>query len=108
MNKKRIILDSNVILSAALFKKSVPRQVLDKYLVSGKILMSSATLAEVQELFGRSTKFDKYLSTVSRLEFLSDLIESVEMIEIIQKLISVVTPKITNFSNLPSMEKPIT
>jgi hypothetical protein len=35
--------------------------------------MSSATLAEVQQLFGRSKKFDKYLSTVSRIEFLDVL-----------------------------------
>jgi putative PIN family toxin of toxin-antitoxin system len=100
MNKKRIILDSNVILSAALFKKSVPRQVLDKCFVSGKILMSSATLAEVQELFGRSKKFDKYLSTVSRIEFLNDLIESIEMIEIITEINLCRDPKDNKFLEL--------
>jgi predicted nucleic acid-binding protein len=74
MSKIRVVLDSNVILSAALFKKSAPRQALDKALATGQILISPPSLAELEDIFNRS-KFDKYLSKSARAEFLNDLIE---------------------------------
>lgn len=83
MNKIRIVLDSNVILSAALFKQSSPRQAFDKAIATGQILMSAATLAELQGIFDRP-KFDRYLSKSSRTNFLNELIAVVETVEIIQ------------------------
>jgi uncharacterized protein len=83
MNKIRIVLDSNIILSAALFKKSIPRQALDKAVATGQILMSTDTLAEIQDIFNRP-KFDKYISKAARDEFLKDFIETVENVEIMQ------------------------
>lgn len=83
MNKIRIVLDSNVILSAALFKSSSPRQAFDKAMTTGQIMMSTATLVELQDIFNRP-KFDRYLSKSSRTDFLNDLIAVVETVEIIQ------------------------
>jgi predicted nucleic acid-binding protein len=37
MSKIRIVLDSNVILSAALFKQSTPRKALDKAAGTGSV-----------------------------------------------------------------------
>jgi uncharacterized protein len=85
MNKIRVVLDSNVILSAALFKKSAPRQALDKALAIGQILISTPTLAELEDIFNRP-KFDKYISKSARTEFLNDLIQIVENVEIIQSI----------------------
>jgi uncharacterized protein len=85
MNKIRVVLDSNVILSAALFKKSAPRQALDKALAIGQILISTSTLAELEDIFNRP-KFDKYISKSARTEFLNDLIQIVENVEIIQSI----------------------
>ncbi len=65
MSKARIILDSNVILSAALFKASPTRQTLDKAINNGQVILSELTLAELYEIFDRP-KFDKYLSKISR------------------------------------------
>ena len=85
MSKSRIVLDSNVILSAALFKQSTPRQALDKAAVSGKVLMSNEILGELQDIFNRP-KFDKYSSRLVRNEFLNDFLEVVESVEIVQKI----------------------
>jgi uncharacterized protein len=85
MNKIRVVLDSNVILSAALFKKSAPRQAFDKALAIGQILISTPTLAELEDIFNRP-KFDKYISKSARTEFLNDLIQIVENVEIIQSI----------------------
>jgi putative PIN family toxin of toxin-antitoxin system len=85
MSKIRIVLDSNVILSAALFKQSTPRQALDKAAVSGQILMSNEILGELQDIFNRP-KFDKYSSKQVRNEFLNDFLTVVENVEIVQKI----------------------
>jgi len=100
MKTKRIVLDSNVVLSAALFKRSIPRQAVDKALREGSVLMSTAVIAELQDLFGRSKKFDKYLSLSARTKFLNDLLESVKIIEIIETINVCRDPKDNKFLEL--------
>ncbi len=85
MSKIRIVLDSNVILSAALFKGSTPRQALDKASITGQILMSNEILEELQDIFNRP-KFDKYSSKQLRNEFLNDFLAIVENVQIVQKI----------------------
>ncbi len=92
MNKIRLVLDSNIILSAALFKKSTTRQTFDKALAMGQILMSTDTLVEIQDIFNRP-KFDKYISKAARDEFLKDFIETVENVEIVQSFSACRDPK---------------
>ncbi|GBO52618.1 hypothetical protein APA_287 [Pseudanabaena sp. lw0831] len=85
MSKSRIVLDSNVILSAALFKQSTPRKALDKAAISGQILISNEIIGELQDIFNRP-KFDKYSSRIVRNEFLNDFLAVVENVEIVQKI----------------------
>ena len=85
MSKSRIVLDSNVILSAGLFKGSTPRQALNKASTTGQILMSNEILGELTDIFNRP-KFDKYSSKQLRNEFLNDFLEIVENVQIIQKI----------------------
>jgi uncharacterized protein len=85
MSKGRIVIDSNVLLSAALFKQSTPRQALDKASVNGQVLMSNEILRELQDIFNRP-KFDKYSSQQVRSEFLNDFLAVVENVEIVQKI----------------------
>ena len=79
------MLDSNVILSAALLRQSTPRQAFDKAAVSGQILMSNEIIGELQDIFNRP-KFDKYSSKQVRNEFLNDFLAVVENVEIVQKI----------------------
>ena len=85
MSKSKIVLDSNVILSAGLFKGSTPRQALNKASTTGQILMSNEILGELTDIFNRP-KFDKYSSKQLRNEFLNDFLAIVENVQIIQKI----------------------
>jgi len=77
----RFVFDTNVLISATLFKGSVPRQALDSARRIGKVIMSWPTMAELQEVLGRK-RFDKYISEDERMLFLEVLALDVVPIEI--------------------------
>ena len=74
-------MDSNVLVSAALFKGSVGRKAVDKALNGGYIVLSMPVTAELRDVFSRS-RFDKYLSAELRAEFLADLQSIAEIVDI--------------------------
>lgn len=80
-NPKKYVLDTNIIVSALLFKQSQPRQGLDKARNKGIILMSHAILVEIQEVLARA-KFDKYITLGERQIFLIGFQETVTFIDI--------------------------
>lgn len=84
---KKFVLDANVIISALLFKKSSPRQALDKARKQGIVLMSRSIWSEISEVLARP-KFDKYLTIQQRQLFLLVFEQTVKSIEI-QETISV-------------------
>lgn len=69
----RVVFDANVIISAALLPRSVPRAAFDQAHNLGHILISEATLREVHDVLARA-KFDRYLSKHERAEFLAALV----------------------------------
>ena len=85
MNKSRFVLDTNLLVSAALFKQSVARQAFEKVLTTGKILLSDALQAEVSEVLLRN-KFDRYVSLETRLRFLSGFISLSMVVEISERI----------------------
>ena len=56
----RAVLDTSVIVSAVLLPHSVPRQAFDRVQEKGKVLISEATVDEVNEGL-RRRRFDRYL-----------------------------------------------
>lgn len=80
-NLPKYVLDTNIIVSALLFKKSQPRQALDKARHQGNILMSEAIWQEIIEVLSRP-KFEKYVTVIEREFFLDWLAESLNFIEI--------------------------
>ena len=85
-SRARYILDTNTLVSAVLFEHSVPGQALRRALKQGEVLVSPATLEELAEVFSRE-KFDRYVTTAEREEFLEAFVERatfVEPIEVIQ------------------------
>lgn len=82
----RFVFDTNVLISAALFKASVPRQALDLARRIGKIVMSWPTIAELQEVLERK-RFDNYISEDERILFLEVLALDVVPVEIIETVI---------------------
>ncbi len=57
-NLPKYVLDTNIIVSALLFKNSQPRQALDKARHQGNILISEAIWQEIIEVLSRP-KFEK-------------------------------------------------
>jgi predicted nucleic acid-binding protein len=72
MNDIRTVIDTSVVVSAVLLPRSVPRQAFDAAAARGKLLVSEATVAELDEVLRRS-KFNRYISEEKRLEFLAAL-----------------------------------
>jgi putative PIN family toxin of toxin-antitoxin system len=78
---RRTVLDTNVIVSGLLLPCSIPRQALDHALATGSILVSAATIAELDEVL-RRPKFDPYLTEEDRLAFLVGLVRDAEVVEV--------------------------
>ncbi len=72
MRVERVVLDTNVILSAALLPLSVPARVTQWVLMHSLLLFSPATFAEIETRIWRP-KFDRYLSIEARRSILRDL-----------------------------------
>jgi len=79
MTETRTVIDTGVAVSAVLLPRSVPRQAFDAAAARGKLLVSEATVAELDEVL-RRPKFNKYVPEEKRLEFLAALVrEAVEV-----------------------------
>ena len=81
MNQNRIVIDTNVFISALLIKKSVPFQVVEIAFKQGIILYSDATFTELQKVIYRQ-KFNKYLTLEERNIFLFKFINGSEFVDI--------------------------
>lgn len=100
----RCIFDTNTVISALLFKNSVPGRALYSALANGVILISSETIAELAEVINRP-KFDKYLTFEEREEFLEALLLRAELIGVLEDLRICRDPKDDKFLNLAASGK---
>ncbi len=62
----RVVIDTNVVVSAVLLPCSVPRQAFDRAMAHGTVLISSATVAELNDVL-RRPHFDRYVHEDERL-----------------------------------------
>jgi putative PIN family toxin of toxin-antitoxin system len=85
MSSKRYVFDTNTLVSALLFEHSTPGQAFLKALQLGEILLSQATLEELADVLQRE-KFDRYVTTAQREEFLEALVERATFIETTEKV----------------------
>ena len=76
----RVVLDTNVLISAALLPQSVPAQLLRQVLVHSRLLFSQAAFAELQTRLWKP-KFDRYVSLETRRSLLADLSAVAEWVE---------------------------
>ena len=72
MSDERVVLDTNVLISAALTASSRPFAVLHHVLDSGVLIFSNETSEEITTRLMRP-KFDRYVSAATRQVFLADL-----------------------------------
>jgi uncharacterized protein len=99
MTEPRSVFDTSVAVSAILMPRSVPRQAFDRAIEVGTLLLSEATLTELDEVL-RRTKFDKYVSEPKRLEFLLSLVELAETVPNSQQITACRDPKDDKFLEL--------
>jgi putative PIN family toxin of toxin-antitoxin system len=85
MNETRTVIDTGVAVSAVLLPRSVPRQAFDAAATRGKLLVSDATVAELDEVL-RRPKFNKYVREETRLEFLAALVQAAELVEVTEAI----------------------
>jgi putative PIN family toxin of toxin-antitoxin system len=70
MRTERVVVDTNVLISAALQSSGRPRAVVDAIAAGGGLLLfSDETFAELSTRLARA-KFDRYVSRVARARFL--------------------------------------
>ena len=73
MRNSIFVLDTNILISAALLPSSISRQALDKAIDIGELGISNNTIEELIEVIFRK-KFDKYfLNNEERLLFISKI-----------------------------------
>lgn len=79
--KKRVIVDTNILISATLRPFSVPRALVTAVLTHHVVLFSRETYAEVSDRILRP-KFDPYASRRERLHFLETLFSASEWVSV--------------------------
>ena len=72
MNPNRVVIDTNVFISALLNPLGTPKKVINIAVSQFTILQSEATYQELATRISKN-KFDKYLEKDDRLDFLSSL-----------------------------------
>lgn len=95
----RVILDTNTLVSALLVKQSVPRQAFDKAKQQGIILLSNATLEELNNVLKRE-KFKKYITDAERILFVQALLSQSILLQTEQTVVACRDPKDNKFLDL--------
>ncbi len=72
MNKLRVVIDTNILVSSILIQSSLPDKAFKAARKNGIILLSDVTSQELQEVLTRS-KFDQYISLDIRYQFLTKI-----------------------------------
>lgn len=85
MNKLRIILDTNILISGLLLSLSTSQQLFDLVTEKHILLISESTFTEFYKTIIKK-KFDKYLSLEKRLKFLTTLREKAILINIVENI----------------------
>ena len=95
----RAVIDTGVAVSAVLLPRSVPRQAFDMAAAQGRLLVSAATIAELDKVL-RRPKFNKYVPEKKRLEFLAALVREAEVVEVAKAIRECRDPKDDKFLEL--------
>jgi uncharacterized protein len=95
----RVVIDTGVLVSAALLPRSVPRQAFDRAVSRGTLLISEFTLGELEDVL-RRPKFSRYVSEEHRLELLEALVRESELVEITASISDCRDPRDNKFLEL--------
>jgi putative PIN family toxin of toxin-antitoxin system len=83
--KARYVFDTNVIVSSLLFEKGNPSKAFRYALKHGEVLLSVELLEELSDVLGRE-KFDRFVTSEERDEFLETFVERAMLVEVIERV----------------------
>ncbi|MEO8725323.1 MAG: putative toxin-antitoxin system toxin component, PIN family [Acidobacteriaceae bacterium] len=98
-NRQRIVIDTNVLMSALLLPHAAPAKAVRKALESGLLLISEATMNELADVLARP-KFDRYISLPDRKQFLRALSLPAEFVPVVHAVRACRDPKNDKFLEL--------
>ena len=98
-NERRFVFDTNVLISAFLFSQSKPRQAFEQAQDIGVLIFSSSVFSELKEVLYRP-KFDRYLTRDLRQEFIDNLTESAQFIDVSEQIDECRDPKDNKYLEL--------
>jgi uncharacterized protein len=93
---RRLVLDTNVLVSAALRSGSLPHRTLLKARLEARLLASDETLAEFREVLLRE-KFDRYVDLNVREGFLQEYVRLCALVPILSPIRACRDPKDDKF-----------
>jgi uncharacterized protein len=79
----RVVFDTSVLVSAAILGRSKPRRAVDLAASHGVLLISAATVDELNEVLGRPG-FDRYLDEDERMEFAASVVNAAELVDVLE------------------------
>src|SRR4051794_29826628 len=94
--RRRIVVDTNTLVSRLLLPRSVPAQAVRKAADKGRLLVSDATMAGLAEVLARA-KFAPYVSVEERQRFLRLLGRIAELVPILHRVQACRDPKDDKF-----------
>ena len=93
---KRYVFDTNTLISAAIFKNSIPAKALNAAILSGFLVFSAETLDEFFSVFTR-TKFDRYINQSERGAFVEFVTQYHLLIDEVPHIVACRDPKDDQF-----------
>ena len=93
---RRIVIDTGVLVSAAIRPESVPALALEKALLQFDVCVNEETWAELEEVLMRP-KFDRYLPQAKRQQFLEGLRSRTLTFSVVEAVSDCTDPKDNKF-----------
>ena len=81
----RAVFDTNVLIAAAIFPRSVPRRALDLVREEGELIFTTSSFAEIQETLSRD-KFDRYIAPAERVDYIAMLFRSATWVDPVEAI----------------------
>jgi len=98
-NERRFVCDVNVIISAVLLPGSKPDRALRKAQDLGDLLVSKSIWLEMEQVFARP-KFNRYTTPEERNNFLVNLSETIQFIDVTEQINECPDPKDNKYLEL--------
>lgn len=99
---KRVVIDTNVLVSRLIFRKSIAAQAVRQAMAASQLILSSETFLELEEVLFRP-KFNNYVPLQDRLQFLYRLQGTAVLIEEVTAVSACRDPKDDKFLALALM-----